>query len=78
MSLRGTAAGSERRFRKEVVALLPVILLILSACTLVSPRSQRTSESPGDSQGFRYNHRLFTMELKNVEVFDNEIKMHRR
>lgn len=75
MSLRGTVIRW-KWFVKEVVVLFPVILLTSSACTMVpAPRGQSPSEIPGDSQVFRYNHPLFILELKNVEVFDNEIRL---
>src|SRR2546426_7985122 len=74
MGLRGTMIGW-KWFVSKAVASFPVILLIASACTMVSPRSPNPSEPPGESKSFRYNHPLFIMELKNVEVFDNAIKM---
>src|SRR2546425_11935431 len=74
MSLRGTKTGGKWRFMKAG-ATLSLILLILSACNGVSRRSSSSSESPGNSQEFSYRHSLFVLELKNVEVFDNEIKM---
>src|SRR5437773_10433527 len=74
MSLRGTVIGW-KWLAREVVALLPVILLISSACTMLPVPFGQSPESPGESQGFRYRDPLFILELKNVEVFDNEIKM---
>lgn len=70
MSLQGTAAHWKSRSVRKLLAPLPVILLIVSACATVSP-----GMGPSESQGFRYNHRLFTIELKNVEVFDDEVKI---
>ena len=71
MNLRATEAGWNRWFTTQVAATLPVILL-LSGCAMTSAPRPSPSESPGR---FRYNHPLFIMELKNIEVFDEEIKL---
>jgi len=72
MSLRGDAACRRWWFARELVVLSPVILLTLSACTSASAPS---AESRGSSQRFRYDYRLFAMELTSVEVFDDEVKL---
>ena len=70
MSLRGTATSRTWWFLEEAALIFPVILLLSSGCTTASAPGP---ESP--AQVFRYNHRLFSMELTNVEVFDDEVKL---
>jgi hypothetical protein len=70
MRLRGKGRCSIWRLTHDVVTRVFATLLILSACA--TPGSP---DSPEGSRRFQYNHRLFTMELKKVEVFDDSLRL---
>ena len=60
-------------FAKAVVVLVLVCLTTPISCSRLVRGPSETAE---DSQlGRRYKHRLFLIELTNVEAFDNEIKL---
>ncbi len=69
MNPRGHVCGAAK-LASTAVTCISAIVLLLSACTTpVSP------QSPEGAHRFQYNSRLFTMELKNIEVFDDSVKV---